>query len=176
MGEVIRFEGKYILRVTTEETLANQTPRCWERAYLRDGVIIIPITREGKIRFVREQVWTDPHAKTKLVTGYMDDGELPLDAARRELQEELGLTAEKWTPLVSYGTKGAVNKMRHYFVARGLTQGEASPEESENILGPIDMSFAEVHDLALHGGFGYSETACVLLCLTDKKSPLWSWR
>lgn len=50
------------------------------------------------------------------------DGEDPLVAARRELQEETGLEADEWTPL---GTMQALNGIaeapEHVYLARGLT-------------------------------------------------------
>lgn len=166
--EVTQFEGRYILRVTTEETEENGVPRCYERAYFREGAIVIPITREGKIRFIREKPWASEVIKTKLVTGYVDDGETPLEAAKRELREETGLTADEWIPILRAEKSGAINKVRNFFVAKHLREGTANPEVSENIFGTMDLPPREVRRLALLGEFGTSESAFVLLLLTDR--------
>ncbi|MFJ9032153.1 NUDIX domain-containing protein [Streptomyces sp. NPDC102274] len=63
--------------------------------------------------------------------GRREDGESPLECARRELREEAGVTAESWHPLGSYVmTLGSTARI-HLFEARGLTCGpqELTPTE-----------------------------------------------
>ena len=55
-------------------------------------------------------------------------------AARRELQEETGLTADHWTHLFDVHTSNSVtDEWGQVFLATGLHQGEASPEGTEDI-------------------------------------------
>ncbi len=64
----------------------------------------------------------------------MDAGEEPLAAAKRELAEETGYAAEKWTPLVEYwASPGFLGESMKVFIAEGLIAGEARPEEDEKI-------------------------------------------
>ncbi len=155
------FRGNYLLRVTTEK----RDGRTYERVYLRSGVAVIPITEEGNIRFVREHHWGYNEMRTKLVTGYIEDGESPQEAARRELQEELGLTAEHWTLFVRSEKNDAVHKVQQYFIARGLREGPTSPQGGERIEGSIDLDFEEVFERTLRGEFGTTGTAFALLKL-----------
>lgn len=65
--------------------------------------------------------------------GKMDAGEKRLAAAKRELLEETGYTAKKWTPLVRYfASPGFLGEWMQVFLAEGLTHGEAQPEEDES--------------------------------------------
>ncbi len=61
-------------------------------------------------------------------------GEAPLDAARRELAEEIGKSARTWEPIVSfYSSPGFTNERVHLFLASGLGEAHAASEEDERI-------------------------------------------
>jgi ADP-ribose pyrophosphatase len=64
--------------------------------------------------------------------GKMDEGEERLAAAKRELKEETGYRAKKWTKLVRYfASPGFLGEWMQVFLAEGLIPGEAEPEEDE---------------------------------------------
>lgn len=64
--------------------------------------------------------------------GKMDEGEDRLAAAKRELKEETGYRAKKWTQLVRYfASPGFLGEWMQVFLAEGLIAGEAEPEEDE---------------------------------------------
>jgi len=57
-----------------------------------------------------------------------------VDSARRELQEETGLTASAWTELLTLHLSNSVSdEYAIIFLARCLTPGPASPEETEQL-------------------------------------------
>jgi len=61
-------------------------------------------------------------------------GSEPLDSAKRELLEETGLFAEEWTELLQMHLSNSVSdESAIIFLARGLHQGEADPEETEQL-------------------------------------------
>ncbi|HYK35766.1 NUDIX hydrolase [Alloacidobacterium sp.] len=64
--------------------------------------------------------------------GKMDEGEDRLAAAKRELKEETGYRAKKWTQLVRYfASPGFLGEWMQVFLAEELVAGEAEPEEDE---------------------------------------------
>ncbi|HZD51170.1 MAG TPA: NUDIX hydrolase [Silvibacterium sp.] len=66
--------------------------------------------------------------------GKVDEGEDRLVAAKRELIEETGFRAKKWTKLTRYfASPGFLGEWMQVFLAEGLTGGEAKPEEDERI-------------------------------------------
>jgi ADP-ribose pyrophosphatase len=66
--------------------------------------------------------------------GKVDAGEDRLAAAKRELIEETGLRAKKWTELTRYfASPGFLGEWMQVYLAEGLTAGEAKPEEDERI-------------------------------------------
>src|SRR5437016_10705411 len=64
----------------------------------------------------------------------LDPGESPLQAAKRELTEETGYKARKWTKLVTfYASPGYVAEKMTIFLATDLTEGKAQPMDDERI-------------------------------------------
>ena len=106
----------------------------------------------------------------ELPAGKMDPGEDPLVAAKRELKEETGYAAKKWTPLVEYwASPGFLGETMKVFLAEGLIAGEARPEEDEK----IDFRLIKLSDIlkmirkgAIHDG---KTLVSVLLYLQVKR-------
>jgi len=70
----------------------------------------------------------------ELPAGKLDAGEKPIDGAKRELSEETGYGARKWSPLIEYyASPGFLGEAMKVFLAEGLLPGDAHPEEDENI-------------------------------------------
>jgi ADP-ribose pyrophosphatase len=80
--------------------------------------------------------------------GKMDAGEKRLAAAKRELLEETGYQAKRWTKLVRYyASPGFLDEWMQVFLAEGLTAGKAQPEEDEEIelrLVPLSKVLKEI--------------------------------
>jgi ADP-ribose pyrophosphatase len=70
----------------------------------------------------------------ELPAGKLDAGEAAVDGAKRELAEETGYQAKKWSPLVEYfASPGFLGESMNVFLAEGLVAGDAHPEEDEHI-------------------------------------------
>ncbi len=70
----------------------------------------------------------------ELPAGRIEPGEAPLAAAKRELIEETGYRAKKWSKLVQYyASPGFLSEYFNIFLAEDLTAGVATPEEDEKI-------------------------------------------
>jgi ADP-ribose pyrophosphatase len=66
--------------------------------------------------------------------GKLEPGEDPLEGAKRELEEETGYRAKKWTELVEYyASPGFLGESMKVFLAEGLVPGDSRPEEDELI-------------------------------------------
>jgi 8-oxo-dGTP pyrophosphatase MutT (NUDIX family) len=68
-----------------------------------------------------------------VIEGGADRDEPPLNAARRELREEAGLTAREWRQVGGelHLSNCFSNEVAHIFVAQGLTEVGAEPDETE---------------------------------------------
>ncbi len=70
----------------------------------------------------------------ELPAGRIDPGEQELKAAKRELLEETGYTAESWRHILKfYASPGFVAETMSVFLATGLRKGKAQPEDDEII-------------------------------------------
>lgn len=140
--EKIVYQGN-IVRVT-EEQIENIN---WERIYLPDGVIVFPITNEGKIVLIREKrPHENPPVRIKPVSGILEHEKgTPAENAQREMQEEIGLKAGNMELLWSQKGTGTVNHEQYYFVATNLTYEKLpNPDGEETIMGTIEYTPEEL--------------------------------
>jgi 8-oxo-dGTP pyrophosphatase MutT (NUDIX family) len=90
----------------------------------------------------------------EIPAGRLDvDGEQPLQAAQRELAEEIGCGARRWEPIVTYyASAGFSDERVHLFLATDLFESHAQSEEIERIeivrwpLGRLDAAIEECRD------------------------------
>ena len=98
------------------------------------SAVMMPIDEKGRVLLVRQYRLPARQYLWELPAGRLDPGESPLKAAKRELEEETGVKAKKWTRLVSfYPSPGYVGEKMTIFMAEDLTQGESKPMEDERI-------------------------------------------
>lgn len=132
------YKGK-IARVTEEEIEGIN----WERVYLPDGVIIFPITAEGKIILVHEKrPHENPPQRIKPVSGILEyDKGTPIENAQREMQEEIGFKAGSIELLWKMKSSGTVNNEQYFFVARDLVLSKLpNPDGEDTIIGTIELT------------------------------------
>ena len=98
------------------------------------AVAIVPVLPDGRIFLVRQYRYAIGKPLLEIPAGTLEDGENPLECARRELREETGYEASELKALLScYTAPGYSDEIIHFFEARGLTKVGMSPEEDENI-------------------------------------------
>lgn len=66
---------------------------------MKDGVTVIAVDKENNIITTNEFAYAIDDYSLEVVSGGMDDGENPLDCAKRELEEETGYRAKEWIDL-----------------------------------------------------------------------------
>jgi 8-oxo-dGTP pyrophosphatase MutT (NUDIX family) len=125
----------------------------WPWVESRTFVNVVAVTDDGSFLVFRQTKYAVPGTTLGPVGGYVDAGEAPLDAARRELLEETGHEATDWTSLGSYAVDG--NRgcgVGHLYLARGarrVAEPAADDLEEQELLA---LTRGEVETALLEGG------------------------
>ncbi len=85
-----------------------------------DTVVVIPT--QGDTIFYAEQEQPNKGPYLSLFGGRSDEGEAPLEAAKRELLEETGFQSDDWELLASNPFRGKIEWTIHYFIARNCVK------------------------------------------------------
>lgn len=129
------------------------------------AVGVVPIDDEGNTWLVRQSRYTLNDFTWEIPEGGAGEGELPLECAKRELLEEVGLYASNWTELMRVHTSNSVtDEVGVVYVAEGLKPGKQNLDSSEDIeLKKISLQGAV--DMALKGEITDAISVAALLRL-----------
>lgn len=96
------------------------------------GVAVIPVDANGDVWCVRQYRYAFGSEMLEVPAGKLETGEDPLECAVRELSEETGLRAGKYTFLGKlYPSPGYCRETLYLYLATELTQGEAHLDDGE---------------------------------------------
>lgn len=158
------YEGK-LVRVNRLDVILPDGKEAMREAVRHPGAAaIVPVDDEGNVTLVRQYRAPIAQVLLEIPAGKLDyKGEDRLEAARRELREETGLTAEKWTHLTDIVTApGFCDELISIYLAEGLSAGEDEPDEDE-FLNIVKMPLTELIDMAKRGEISDSKTLIGLL-------------
>jgi 8-oxo-dGTP pyrophosphatase MutT (NUDIX family) len=114
-----------------------------------DSVCAVPYDNEHVylVRQPREAVRRDD--VLEVPAGIMDvEGESPLETARRELVEEIGMDAEEWVHATSFFSSiGFVDEVVHVYLATGLRRVGEADESGEEQIEVVAWPLRDLDDL-----------------------------
>lgn len=137
------------------------------------AVIVLALDDDERVFCLRQYRHPAGRRFTELPAGLCDqDGEDPLQVARRELVEEAGLQASDWTPLAStWSSPGISSEVVHYYLARGLSEvgtGDFVPEHEEADMETFWVPFDDLLAAVLDGRITDTPLMMAVL-LTDSR-------
>ena len=143
------FDGKILHLFEDQVGLVNGKTASREVIRHIGAVCIIPVTDDNQVYVERQFRYPINQVITEIPAGKLDyKDENRLDAAKRELREETGLSAEKWTELGDFFPAAAYCDERiTMYLAQGLSMGETDLDDDEFIdiqLVPLKQLVEEV--------------------------------
>jgi ADP-ribose pyrophosphatase len=137
------------VEVVSSETLATGRHFVYKRDQVREpggieatrdiiehpgSVVVLPVFDDGRILMIRQFRYAAKQSLWELVAGHREPNETFLESAPRELEEETGYTAKKFTKLLEfYPSPGLLSEKMVVYLAEGLTKGKSRQEEDEKI-------------------------------------------
>ncbi|WP_412063220.1 NUDIX domain-containing protein [Rubrivirga sp. IMCC45206] len=123
----------------------------------------VPVDAQGRVVLLRQFRFAPGREFWEVPAGKRDGDEAPLAVAQRELVEEAGLTATRWTPLgVTYPAIGYSDEAIHLYLAEDLTPADSAVDADE-FVEPFRMPLAEAVELARTGQIEDAKTCVALL-------------
>ena len=157
------FNGR-VIRVTVDKVqLEDGTTSTREIVHHHGGACILPYFADGTICMVRQFRYAMQQELWELPAGKLEKGEDPFEAAKRELGEECGLTADNFIDLgVVYATVGYDSEKIYLWAATGL-HSTAQHLDAGEFLDVVKMPFDEALGLVMDGTIKDSKTQVALL-------------
>jgi len=121
-----------------------------------DSAFVVPFFDNGDTMLVRQWRHAWNTSSWEVPAGTFDEGEEPLECARRELAEETGLVATRYRSLGVVHGAAFLTGRAHLFLAESLTEQARSPESYEQDMEVLRLPFAEALDAALEGQIVHS--------------------
>lgn len=151
LKEEVRYENPWIKVEHHEVVRPNGSDGIYGVVRFKHCAVGILAIDEGRcVWLVRQTRYPLNSLSLEIPEGGACVGEVPMEAARRELQEETGLTASRWRQILKLHLSNSVTDEKAYiFLATELTIGLADLEDSEDITihkVPLDEVVEMVYD------------------------------
>ena len=165
--KTISSETKYdgvIVKIRLDEAqLSNGAIVKRELSEHPGGVGVLAVDESNNCRLVRQFRYAVGKTWLEIPAGKLEPGEDHLECAKRELSEETGCTATEYIDLGKYIlSPGYSTELLHIYLARGLSSGEAHPDENE-LLNAVTVPYDELHNQALNNEIEDIKTAMAVL-------------
>ncbi|OGH20132.1 MAG: hypothetical protein A3D74_02535 [Candidatus Levybacteria bacterium RIFCSPHIGHO2_02_FULL_37_13] len=131
----------------------------------RPTVNIFPLTETDDLYLIYEYRQMFRKKILGAIAGHIDDNETSLAAGKRELKEEVGMSASHWEEIARIEKSASVIKeTSHLFLARDLEQGTPKPEQGEDIT-LVKMSLNDAVAKVMNGEIKVAATMIGILML-----------
>ena len=164
LDKQVLYDGEKV-RLEVHHLRDEETDRRFKREVVvhPGAVLILPMLDAETVLLIRNYRYAVGRTLLELPAGTLEKGELPLDCAGRELQEETGYLAGKLAPLCTFYTSpGVMSEQMFAFVATDLEPTEQALEEGEDIE-VLPTKFADAVRMIREGRIVDGKTVAALL-------------
>lgn len=127
-----------------------------------DSAFVVPYFENGDTVLVRQWRHAWEQSSWEVPAGTFNGNEAPLNCAKRELAEETGLLASRYTSLGVVHGAAFLTGRAHLFLAESITESERNPERYEQDMEVLRLPFIDALEAALIGQIAHSGSVTAL--------------
>jgi 8-oxo-dGTP pyrophosphatase MutT (NUDIX family) len=158
-----QYRDEFIEVNVDQVTRPDGQPGTHATVTMKPGVSILVLDGENFVYLTHQFRYALGRESTEVVAGAMEPNESPLEAAQREIREELGIEADEW---VDFGTvdmdTSIVRCPMHLFLAKGLTFTETNREGTE-MIETIKIPLSEAIQMVMDSAITHGSSSILLL-------------
>lgn len=162
LNSKVVYDGKIITVLKDDVEVADGHKSFREVVKHSGGVVVLAI-HEDKIIFVKQFRYPMKEILLELPAGKLEKGEDPFLAGQRELEEETGYCADKWTDLgFVYTSPGYSDEKLYLYKAENLHFTHCHPDEGE-ILQSLEIKIDDAVKMINNGEINDAKTLCAFM-------------
>lgn len=155
--------------VTQETLLAKGKEFQFSTVYTHPVSSVIPITPKGEIYLIKQYRYLFNDTLLGIISGFVEEGESPLAAAKRELKEEAGIEASQWELITKMVAMRSVVKHEiNLYFAKDLEISHQSLQDEEEIE-LVKMPLSEAVEMVMTREIYHSTSMTGILMLNELK-------
>lgn len=149
-------KDKFIQSIPKEYTLNNGEKVCREEitkgGSSGSAVIVVPEINNKILAAIEPRVFTELTVGIGFPAGYINEGEEPIEAAKRELKEETGCIAKQFVELDAfYQDEGCSRALNRIFIALGCEKKYSQKLDKDEYVKCIEFTYDELLELEKRG-------------------------
>jgi 8-oxo-dGTP pyrophosphatase MutT (NUDIX family) len=163
-----KYKSELIELYEDEVIKPNGEPGTYATVCVKHGVSVLPLDEEGFVYLARDFRYALGRETFEVVGGAVDEGEAALEAAKRELKEELGIEADDFIELGQVDPMPSlVDSPSNLFLARGrLKFREKELEAGENVR-TVKLKLSEAVRMVMQGEITHGSSCVLILRAND---------
>lgn len=156
------FDGR-VVKLYKDSVELSTGQKTFREVVKHSGGVVILAFKGDKILLVKQFRYPMKEVMLELPAGKLEQGEDPFEAAKRELEEETGYCANKWTDLgYVYTSPGYSDEKLYLYKAEDLEFTHCHPDEGE-IIQAFEYKYYDVLKMIDNGQINDAKTLCALL-------------
>lgn len=156
------FDGR-VVKLYKDSVELSTGQKTFREVVKHSGGVVILAFKGDKILLVKQFRYPMKEVMLELPAGKLEQGEDPFEAAKRELEEETGYCANKWTDLgYVYTSPGYSDEKLYLYKAEDLEFTHCHHDEGE-IIQAFEYKYDDVLKMIDNGQINDAKTLCALL-------------
>jgi 8-oxo-dGTP pyrophosphatase MutT (NUDIX family) len=163
-SETIVYDNPWITLTEYQTIAPTGRPALYGKLSFKNRAIgVVPLHADGTVTLVGQNRFPHANYSWEIPEGGAPLDEDPLDGAKRELAEEVGLEAADWRRILTMELSNSItDEVCHGYLALDLTPTATAPDETED-LAVARVPFGQALDAAVSGHMPDSLTVALLL-------------